>query len=261
MQYAIAVTNAIDTRALVELAQEAEQAGWDGVFYWDVGPTDVWMALAAVALNTTRVKLGPLVSPLPKYPPWKVAMEAATLDVLSNGRAILPVGLGVVDFERMGVTKDYKIRAKMLDEELAILNGLWSGQPFSHQGNYYQVEETTGPQTVQKPRVPIWVVGGDKQSQLRRAARWDGAMVGDTPAEVKARKADIERLRTVPTPLDIITEESTPGDDPAKAAAIVREFADAGVTWWLEAIWNKPWEEGGFEGMRKRVRQGPPRVI
>lgn len=261
MQYGLAVTNEINTRDLVELAKMAEEAGWDGLFYWDGETTDVWMALTAVALHTKRLRLGPFVSPLPRHLPWKVAMEAATLDAISAGRAILPVGLGVVDFEKMGVTKDYKVRARMLDEELEIVNGLWSGQPFSYHGTYYQVEETRGPQPLQKPRVPIWVVGGEKQNQLRRAARWDGAKVQGTPVEIRERKAAIECLRTVSTPLEMIIEENTPGNDPTEAASIVRAYADAGITWWVEAIWDKPWQEDGFEGMKRRVQQGPPKIV
>ncbi len=132
MQYALAIPDSINARTLVDLAQEAEAAGWDGIFYWDAGGTDPWIALTAVAMRTERVRLGTMVTPLPRQHPWKVASEAAALDVLSNGRVILPVGLGVIEFEKMGVTKDYKVRAKMLDEGLEIISRLWSGQPFSY---------------------------------------------------------------------------------------------------------------------------------
>ncbi len=85
-------------------------------------------------------------------------------------------------------------------------------------------------------------------------------MIQGSPTEIHQRKTRIESLRTVSTPLDIITEGSTPGDDSEKATEIVRSFAEVGVTWWIEAVWNKPYEMGGLEGMRTRIRQGPPQV-
>jgi hypothetical protein len=66
--------------------------------------------------------------------------------------------------------------------------------------------------------------------------------------------------RMLATPFDIVMEEETPGDDPARAAQIVGPLAEAGVTWWLEAVWKTPETLGGVEGMRTRIQQGPPRV-
>lgn len=259
MRYGFALPETVDIWTFIELSKEAEAAGWDGVFYWDIGLTDAFIALSAAALQTERLRLGTFVTPLPRAQPWKVASEMATLDILSKGRAILPVGLGVIEMEKMGIVKDNKIRARMLDEGLEIVSRFWSGEEFSYDGEYYQVEPTTGIVPVQQPRVPVWVVGGDKNSQLRRAARWDGAIVKGPPAEVAERKKLIESRRESATPLDIITEAETPADDPSKAAEIVRSYAEAGVTWWLESIWDTPRNQGGLEGMRKRIKQGPPR--
>lgn len=261
MQYGLAITNDIDARDLAELAQEAEEAGWDGIFYWDGWKNDVWVSLTAAALRTERIKLGTMVAPLPQQAPWKVAIEAATLDSLSNGRVILPVGLGVIEFERTGIPKDYRVRAKMLDEGLEILQQMWRGEPFSYEGQFYTIEaNATGMKPLQRPRIPIWVVGGEKQTQIRRAARWDGAMIHCSPEEMRARIAAIQQLRTSAEPLDIVTEGSTPGDDPERAASIVRPYVEAGLTWWNEGVWDAPWSTGGLEGVRKRIQQGPPRV-
>lgn len=260
MRYGFALPDSVDVHTFVALAKEAEAAGWDGIFCWDVDKTDAWLALTAAALNTERLRLGTLVTPLPRQQPWRVASQAATLDHLSNGRVILPVGLGVIEMEKMGLTLDYKVRAKMLDEELDIVDQFWRARPFSHTGEFYQLDDVTGIAPVQSPRIPIWVVGGSKNSQIRRAARWDGALVGGTPAEIAERKRLIEAQRTATTPLDIITEAETPGADPEKAAEIVRPFAAAGLTWWLESIWDGPQRLGGLEGMRTRIRQGPPRI-
>ena len=260
MQYGLAITNAIEVRDLIGLAQDAEQAGWDGIFYWDSwDSSDAWVALTAVTMRTERIKLGTMVTPLPQQQPWKVANEAATLDQLSNGRVILPVWLGVTDFERTGIVKYYKIRAKMLNEGLEIMQKMWSGEEFGYTGRYYQIEEKfQGNRSLQQPGIPIWVVGGEKQTQLRRAARWDGAMIQGTPEEIRARKEHILSLRTSGKPLDIITEGTTPGDNLEEAQQIVRAYEEVGLTWGNEAVWDKPWSSAGLEGVRKRIKQGPP---
>src|SRR5579863_1554577 len=88
-------------RELADLARAAEDAGWDGFFLWDhiafnepVPFVDPWVALAAIATNTERIRLGPLVTPLPRRRPQKVARESVTLDHLSGGRLVLGVGIG-----------------------------------------------------------------------------------------------------------------------------------------------------------------------
>ena len=78
--------------------------------------------------------------------PWKLARETVTLDHLSNGGLVLPVGLGALEdggFSKVGEITDRKQRAELLDESLEILTGLWSGKPFSFQGKHYRVEEMT----------------------------------------------------------------------------------------------------------------------
>src|SRR5689334_17019438 len=103
MQYAINLPNFglyADPHLIAELAHEAEESGWDGFFIWDhinyirgvpaiVPVADPWILLAAIALRTTRIKISPIVTPLPRRHPWKVAREAVTLDHLSKGRLIL----------------------------------------------------------------------------------------------------------------------------------------------------------------------------
>jgi alkanesulfonate monooxygenase SsuD/methylene tetrahydromethanopterin reductase-like flavin-dependent oxidoreductase (luciferase family) len=291
MQYGVTLLNTgtgSDARVLAELAHEAEEAGWDGVFVWDCiyaegtqGPDgraacDPWIAMAAMAMSTKRVRIGPMVTPLSRRRPWKVARETVSLDHLSDGRLILPVGLGFVGdggYEKVGEVLDRKVRAQMLDEALEILIGLWSGQPFSFHGEHYQVEEMTfQPPPVQQPRIPIWVIGAwPRMKSVQRALRLDGVIPAKmnedgsfsaemTPADIVAMKAFIDEHRTQTGPFDIVMEGETAGDDAEKAMAIVRPLAEAGVTWWLEAVWSTPETEGGVEGMRKRVRQGPPRI-
>ncbi|HEY7123997.1 MAG TPA: LLM class flavin-dependent oxidoreductase [Ktedonobacterales bacterium] len=279
MQYGLTFPD-VDARTLAELAHEAEEAGWDGVFVWDlIYGIDAWVSLAAVATRTERVRFGTMLTPLSRRRPWKVASEVVTLDHLSNGRMILPVGLGAAGpehknsgFPKVGEEVDRKTRAELLDESLDILDGLWSGQPFSYDGKHYHINDVTfSPTPVQSPRVPIWVVGAwPRMKSMLRVLRCDGIlpvkMNADrsfadlTPADIQAIKAFVAEHRTLTTPFDIVIEDETPGDDPARAAAIVQPWAEAGATWWLEAVWKTPESQGGVEGMRARVKQGPPRI-
>jgi hypothetical protein len=258
----------VEARVAAELGREAEEAGWHGVFVWDcILTVDPWVTMAAIAMRTERVCLGPIVTPLSRRRPWKLACESATLDRLSNGRLILPVGLGSDDdhWERLGEETSRSVRAKRLDEGLDVLTGLWSGQPFSYAGQQYRVTDATGLCPAQSPRVPIWVVGGRwpnpelPGSKLRRMLRWDGVLM-NRQADVRAFRTLVEERRAETTPFDVVVEGETPGDDAGTAASTVRPLAEAGVTWWLESMWGAPWESGGVEGMRARIRQGPPRV-
>ncbi len=250
---------------IVELAQEAESAGWDGVFLSDDWMT-AWIMLAAIARQTQRIRLGTMLTPLPEQLPWYIAAQTATLDQLCGGRVVLTAGLGVLEPDNIG-SLNSKVRAERLDEALEILVSRWRGESLrtTSGGHYSLLQEMHSSVEVhphtpqQQPRIPIWVIGGPKQSQLRRAARWDGAVIGGSPEELRERKAAIEALRTNPSPLDIITEGETPHDDPARAAAIVRPYAEAGATWWLESMWEWEGVTRNYD-MRTRIRSGPPRI-
>ena len=279
MQYGLTLP-CLDARTLAELAHEAEEAGWDGMFVWDLSwGNDVWISLAAIAMRTERLRFGTMLTPLSRRRPWKVASEVVSLDHLSQGRAILPVGLGAAGeehphdwFKAVGEEVDRKKRAQMVDESLDILDGLWSGEQFSYDGDYYHIHNVTfEPRPVQRPRVPIWVVGAwPRMKSMRRVLRCDGvipikmnddrSMVEMNPDDIREMKAYIDQHRTATTPFDIVMEGETPGDDAEKAASIIQPLAEVGVTWWLEAVWGTPETQGGLEGMRKRVKEGPPRV-
>jgi hypothetical protein len=276
VQYGFVIPNG-DIHTIVELAGEAEEAGWDAVFYWDgiciegAGPMyDPWVVLAAMAVRTRRVRLGAMLTPLSRRRPWKVARETVSVDHLSGGRLILPVGLGALDdggFGKVGEPTDRKTRAELLDESLEILTGLWSGRPFSYQGRHYHLDEMTFlPPPVQSPRIPIWVVGAwPREKSMRRVLRYDGLLpnkitpdgsIGEIePADIREMAAYVAAHRAATTPFDIVMEGRTPGDDPGKAAEEVRRWADAGATWWLEAMWTAP---NTPDDVRTRIRQGPP---
>jgi alkanesulfonate monooxygenase SsuD/methylene tetrahydromethanopterin reductase-like flavin-dependent oxidoreductase (luciferase family) len=293
MQYGISVPNFgayFDPRLLAALARDAEQAGWDGFFLWDhllgfyPGPVpvvDPWVALAAIALATERVRIGPMVTPLPRRRPTKLARETVSVDHLSGGRLTLGVGIGAMPYEwdYLGEEADLRVRGAMLDEGLEVLTGLWSAQPFRHVGAHYHIAGNPpdaewgaifGPPPLQTPRIPIWVGGTwPRKAPFRRAARWDGVCPDGpgrplAPDEVRDLVAYIDAHRTSAGPFDVVIAGATPGDDAAQAAAIAGAQATAGATWWIEGInpwrfgWNYP-DPWPVEAMRERIEQGPPK--
>ena len=288
MRYALDLPNMgsfADPRLLIDLAREAEQAGWDGFFLWDhlggrepnLPLVDPWIALAAIADSTERIRLGTMVTPLPRRRPWKVAREPASLDRLSGGRLILGVGVGSgrpTEWSGFHEETDFKRRGAMLDEGLAILTGLWSARPFEFRGAHYAVEEAEFlPAPVQQPRIPVWVAGyWPNKAPFRRGARWDGMFplfpdADDAKVLSHFREAVAflrEQRGDNPAPFDILHRGTTPGDDRDQAAEQIAPFAEAGATWWAEAIhpqrfgvdWGGDWP---LDALRERIRQGPPR--
>lgn len=216
-----------------------------------------------------------MLTPASRRRPWKLASEVVTLDHLSNGRVVLPVGLGAIDtgFDKVGEATDRKVRAKLLDEGLDVIAGLWSGQPFTYEGEHYHVrwdDVTWSATPIQTPRIPIWVVGAwPRMKSMRRALRWDGIIPAKlsedgsfaqiTADDIRAIKAFVDERRAETTPFDIVMEGRTPGDDRDQAMAIVGPFAEAGATWWLESMW---WDEppATADTVRERIKQGPPRI-
>ncbi|QKJ18969.1 LLM class flavin-dependent oxidoreductase [Microbacterium hominis] len=193
-----------DPREAARMAQRAEAAGWDGYFTWggfvsrDDPPAtyDPWVILAAVAAATSHMRIGTCIAPLPAFPPHVIASIVASLDVLSDGRMTLGVGIGDVprSFEMFGQSGDRRTRAAQLDEALEVITRLWSGEQVVHHGEHYVVDGVTlAAVPVQRPRVPIWV-GGDSAPAKRRAARWDG-WIGPDEDPTGATTADLRRVR------------------------------------------------------------------
>ncbi len=225
-----------DPALAARLAAEAEEAGFDGVFVWDhvrwrepvVEVADTQIALAAMAAATERIRLGPMVTPLARRRPAKVARETATLDRLSNGRLTLGVGLGSDEFgseySMTGEELDDRRRAEMLDEALAILEAAWSGEVVRHRGEHYTVDGMRFlPRPVQRP-LPIWVAGFyGKPRPLRRAARYQGFF--PVNLEHPDQMAEIAAALPRDEGFDIIAS-LPPGVDPAP-------YVDAGATWWV----------------------------
>jgi alkanesulfonate monooxygenase SsuD/methylene tetrahydromethanopterin reductase-like flavin-dependent oxidoreductase (luciferase family) len=189
----------------MDLALEAEAEGWDGFFLWDhvLRPggeppeiADPWVALSAVAAVTTRLRLGPMVTPIVRRRPHKLARETVTLDHLSAGRLVLGLGLGVDtagELSRFGEPTDPRQRGDILDEGLALLTSLWSGAAVQHAGPYFQADDVVFlPRPVQQPRIPVWLAARvDARRPVRRAARWDGLFPIDVDADGLGRMVDL----------------------------------------------------------------------
>ncbi|MBN1966746.1 MAG: LLM class flavin-dependent oxidoreductase [Anaerolineae bacterium] len=293
MRYAVYLPNFGpfgDAQTLAWLARDAENAGWDGFFIWDhvagerwpPDMADPWVALAAIALHTRRVRIGALVTPLPRRRPWKVARETVSVDRLSSGRLIFGAGTGdgPGEWDDLGEEADPAVRGAMLDEGLAVLDGLWSGEPFSYAGHHYRVRGAHFlPPPLQTPRIPVWVAGhwSDRaplrRAPFRRAARWDGVFPGSwnpPPEDICAASEFVRTCRAeagidAAQPFDVAVAGMTASDRSEAQAALV-PYAEAGVTWWLENISPSRTERGSWLGewpiarLRARILAGPPEV-
>lgn len=277
MQYGF-VVDGWDLRTIGDLTEQAEKAGWDGLFISDAMAIsakgfpdfdffDPWVGLAVMATHSERIRIGTMITPVPRRRPWKLARETLSIDHLSNGRLILGVGLGAAEhdggFFKVGEPMDIKVRAQKLDEGLAILTGLWTGKPFSFSGKHYQVQEMTMlPQPVQSPRIPIWVPGvWQKPKSMERALRWDGiipqkhkSMTRMTASEIRELKRFVDEHRKQTSPFDIIAGGQTSGSNRKQAVKKVQPFIRAGATWWLESMMTF-----SSDDLRARIKQGPPR--
>ncbi|WP_319445860.1 MULTISPECIES: LLM class flavin-dependent oxidoreductase [unclassified Mycobacterium] len=258
-----------DALVLSELAGEAESAGWDGFFIWDhlqfIEPVaDPWVALTAMALRTVEIRLGTLVTPLPRRHLGKLARELITLDNLSNGRITLGAGAGyphLPDYVSFGDVGDQIERAAQFDEALEVLSALLSGDPVNHDGAHYRVHCDAFQRGVQRPRVPVWVAATwPAKKPTRRAARWDGAVLAGefglevAPDDVRRAVDFIGEIRGGTEGFDIIRFGQTTGPDDVESVGAV---AAAGATWWIEYVAPAG---SSLDEVRARVQAGPPRL-
>jgi len=274
MRYGIVTANLgdyADPRLAVRLARAAEASGWEAFFVWDhfgfvrgVPAGDPWVILSAVAASTSRLKLGLAVTPLARRRPPVVANALASLDLLSGGRVVFGAGLGgsPEEFAAFGEPGDAKERAAMLDEGLAVLDGLLSGEPVTHRGPHYTVDGVSlAPPPLQLPRIPIWI-GGESAPALRRAARWDGWLAPATsldgtttmsksPERIAEMVATIRRHRTTTAPFEVAID----GYSEAGDRTLPHAYQAAGTTWWLESIHGM---RGTPSELVSRVEAGPP---
>ncbi|WP_205649325.1 LLM class flavin-dependent oxidoreductase [Agromyces sp. LHK192] len=277
-----------DPETAVELAQLAEAHGWHGFFVWEgIWATDPWATLAAAAVTTDRIRLGTMLTPVPRRRPWELAGQAMTVDRLSGGRVILSAGLGVgEDVEaRFWTFEDdpgRRVRAELLDESLDLLGHLWRAEPFEYEGDHYRARRTDQmlpPTPVQQPRIETWVVGmWPRPKSMRRVVHADGWIPNYAPPGAELSGPEVQAAAYTPEiaaeavgwirrereaaglgdrPFAVVQEGTTSATDATAAAATVRPWLEAGATWWLESDWSVP-AERITEVSRTRILAGPP---
>jgi alkanesulfonate monooxygenase SsuD/methylene tetrahydromethanopterin reductase-like flavin-dependent oxidoreductase (luciferase family) len=272
MRYGLSVPNFAEPARLLELATSTERSGWDGFFLWDhilvdratvVPVVEPWTVLAAAATATSQVRLGTLVTPVARRRPWVLARQVTTVDHLSAGRAVLGVGLGVpadAEYGAFGESEAAVDHAALLDEGLAIIDALWTGDRVDHQGPVHHLHGVQfAPVPVQRPRVPVWAACSlPARAGVRRAARWDGIVPiyataeefrPATPSEVAGVVADIASVRPL-VDFDVVVWATAPDADLQAA------YADAGATWLIEG--PSPGEEW-LDDAAAIAAAGPPR--
>jgi alkanesulfonate monooxygenase SsuD/methylene tetrahydromethanopterin reductase-like flavin-dependent oxidoreductase (luciferase family) len=263
-----------DPRRSATLAGAAEAAGFDGLFVWDhmlaepgMAVADAWITLAAIATSTTRLRFGPMVTPLARRRPWVLARQIASLDQLSGGRLTVGVGLGDDgwrEFSTFSEETSPRLRGELLDESLQVVRQLLSGNVVDFTGRHFVIDSAEfQPRPVQDP-VPFWAaVRWPNRKPLARAARLQGcfpifAGSGQRPAPPAV--ADLAALREAlaglgaPPSHDLVVRVALHTLAPADRAATVAMLAEAGVTWLLEAF--APGQDA--TQLEAWVRSGPP---
>lgn len=208
-----------------------------------------------------------MLTPLPWRRPWKVASQVATVDELSDGRAILTVGIGAIttDLPMTGEVLDTRTRADMMDEGIDLARGLWAGRQEFHGRHYvYSCARPDLVEALRQPRrdIPIWVVGAwPRPRSMRRVLKCDGVIPQYADVDGPAALAEVRAWldERADRPIDLISEGESPGDDPTAAAQVVRPWAEAGATWWLETRWEMPHHsEERMAEISRRIAAGPP---
>jgi F420-dependent oxidoreductase-like protein len=179
-----------DYATLLRIARATEELGFDAFFRSDhylkigpvsglPGPTDAWITLAGLAAATDRIRLGTLVSPVTFRLPGPLAISVAQVDQMSGGRVELGLGTGWFDTEHAAYGIPFPplgVRFTMLEEQLAIITGLWmtpQGQTFSYSGQHYSVTDSPAlPKPAQQPRPPVVIGGGGQKRTPRLAAAY-----------------------------------------------------------------------------------------
>ncbi len=261
-------------RRVAELAAVADQVGWDGFYLWDhmlaepgMAVAEAWTTLAAIAMTTSNIRLGPMVTPLARRRPWVLARQIATLDQLCGGR--LDVGIGLGDdgwheFSAFGEEISPRARGELLDESLDVLLRLLEGNEVHYRGSRLTVDSGPMlPRPVQHP-VPVWAAcRWPNRKPLARAAKLQGcfpifAGTGQRPsslplADLAALRAELTALGA-PRSLDIAVRYALHRLSPAERGDVVAGLREAGVTWLLEGF--GPGQDAAE--VEAYVRAGPP---
>jgi len=240
---------------LLRVARATEDLGFDAFFRSDhylkmgsvsglPGPTDAWTTLAGLARDTSRVRLGTLVTPVTFRLPGPLAITIAQVDQMSGGRVELGIGAGWYGEEHSayGIAfPDVAERYDMLTEQLAVIDGLWrapSGQPFSYQGKHYTLADSPAlPKPAQSPRPPIILGGMGKRRSAELAVTYADEYnvafrpLADTAAVFERVRAALRAAGRAEdsiryTAARVVCVGASDADVARRASAIGRDVAD-----------------------------------
>jgi F420-dependent oxidoreductase-like protein len=276
-----------DYETLLRVAQAAEELGFDAFFRSDhylkmgpvsglPGPTDSWVTLGGLARETSRIRLGTLVTAATFRYPGPLAISVSQVDQMSGGRVELGIGAGWYEAEHKAYAIPFPGLAERFDryeEQLAIITGLWEtpeGGTFSYSGRYYTVTGSPAlPKPAQRPRPPVIIGGGGQRRTPRLAAQYADefnmpfSSVADTAAaygrvreacEAAGRKSDSLTCSVA----QVVCCGRTPDELERRAAAIGRplgELRQEGLAGTLAEIADKigKFAEAGAERVYLQV--------
>ena len=210
--------------AMSRAAKEAERLGFDSIWLYDhfhtvPKPTlettfECWISTAALARDTSRIRIGQMVTCNGYRNPALLAKMASTVDVLSHGRLDFGIGAGWYEHEWRAYGYGFpeaRDRLGMLDEGVQIMRQLWTAGTATLAGKYYQVVGAIGsPRPLQDGGIPLWIAGGGEQRTLRIAAKYASYTNFDSTPDAFKRKSDIlaQHCKDVGTDFDAIVRSS-----------------------------------------------------